>query len=77
MPLYVFQNEDNGEVFEERFTLSEREQYLKDHPNIKQLPACPRIGDSVRLGVRKADDTFTDVLRKIKAENRGSTIETR
>ena len=39
MPNYNFVNTDTGEEFEEFFTISGREEFLKDNPNIQQLPS--------------------------------------
>ena len=67
MPLYDFENTKTGEVFEEFFKISEKEDYLKANPHIRQLVSEIKLGDSMRLGIRKADQGFKDVLRKIKS----------
>ena len=36
---YNFVNTDTGEEFEEFFTISGREEFLRDNPNIQQLPS--------------------------------------
>ena len=37
MPIYTFENTKTGEVFDDMMTISEKETYLKQNPNIKQL----------------------------------------
>ena len=81
MPTYRFHNEDTGEEFEEFMMISELDSYLKNNPNLTQmLNGVPGIGDSVRLGMKKPDNGFRDVLREIKKRNsRGiskSTVNT-
>ena len=34
MPKYVFRNENTGEIFELNLKLADREEYLKENPNI-------------------------------------------
>ena len=38
MPTYNFLDEDTGVEFEEIMSMSEREDFLSDHPHIRQLP---------------------------------------
>jgi hypothetical protein len=67
MPLYDFRNTKTGEVFEEFFKISEKEEYLLANPHIQQLVSKITLGDSMRLGIRRPDQGFKDVLRKIKS----------
>ena len=81
MPTYLFMNVNTGETFEEFMSITAREEYLVNNPNIIQLVnGAPALGDSVRLGLRKPDDGFRDVLREIKNKHSGglstSTINT-
>ena len=39
MPNYNFRNNETGEEFEEFFTISGREEFLKSNPHITQMPA--------------------------------------
>ena len=71
------QDIDTDEVFEVSFKYSELEEYLKTHENLKQVyTKFPGVVDSCRIGVRKVDDNFKDVLRKAKGSHRGSNINT-
>ena len=76
MPTYSFRNKDTNEVTTEFLTLKEREQFLQDNPNFDQLLTAPAYADSVRLGVRKIDRSFNDVLIKAKKAHLHSTIDT-
>jgi len=38
MPIYTFKDERTDEVFEEFMSMTEREAFLSDNPNIRQLP---------------------------------------
>lgn len=75
MPAYTFRDKVSGETETKILTISERERYLADHPELEQTLAAPPIGDSVRLGVRKVDRSFRDVLIKAKSAHVGSTIQ--
>lgn len=67
MPTYSFKNIETNEVFERILSMSERETYLKENPHVKQIiTVAPSIGDSVRLGIRKPDQGFREVLQKAK-----------
>ena len=77
MPTYTFRNKHTEETETHILSLTQREEYLSKNPDMIQVPSAPSIGDSVRLGVRRSDDNFNDVLKEIKKSHRGSTIETR
>ena len=68
MPLYDFVDTETGEEFELMLKLSEREEFLKDNPNIKQKVGAPMIVGGVD-GLRKVDDGFNEVLQKIGEQN--------
>lgn len=74
MPTYTFRDKTTGEVWDERLSMSAREEKLKD-PNIEQvISSAPRMNYSV--SGKKPDDGFRDVLKKIKSKHRRSTINT-
>ena len=73
MHTYTFENTENGERFDRILSMAERQEYLDQNPNIKQLIVnAPALGDSVRLGLRKPDDAFRDVLKNVKKHHPGS-----
>lgn len=79
MPNYSFRNIIDGTEYELDMTMSEREQYLKDNKDtvIQIISRAPSLGDSVKLGIRKPDQGFRDVLREIKkAHPRGGGVNT-
>lgn len=77
MPTYDFRNKDTGEVFEKVMKIAEKEQYLKDNPNIETyIGQAPAMGDPVRLRVTKADNGFKEVLQKIHQKTPGSRLNT-
>lgn len=75
MPIYTFKNKETGEVFDKLISLSDRENYLRDNPQLEQMLGATAIGDSVRLGIRKPDDGFREVLSKIHAANYKSNLK--
>jgi hypothetical protein len=77
MPTYTFRNKDTGEEVTHILSLSEREKFLEENLNFIQVPPVVAFGDSVRLGIRRIDDGFNDVLKKAKKAHYQSTIETR
>jgi hypothetical protein len=54
---------------------SEREEFLSQNPDVEQQLSSFSIGDPVRLGLKKTEGGFRDVLKQIKKQNRGSTID--
>jgi hypothetical protein len=74
MPTYTFRNKDTDEVFDKIMSWNAREEYLKENPNLETIMGAPSFGDAVRLGVRKNDDGFKEVLSKIGAANPFSNL---
>lgn len=78
MPIYTFRNVATGDDIEKIMKVDERELYLSDNPQMKQvITKAPGLGDSVLLGVTKTPDSFNSLLKQIHRNNRGSKIETR
>lgn len=77
MPTYTFTNQETGDEFTETMTISERNEFLEKNPHIKQNLATPGFADPVRLGVRKVDSSFNDVLIKAKSAHLHSTVNTK
>lgn len=76
MPNYTFRDEE-GKEYTINLTISQYEKYKKTHTNHKQVLFPNPYGDSVRLGIRKHDNNFNDVLKNVKSHHAHSTIETR
>lgn len=75
MPTYSFLNETTLEEFEQIMSNSDRELFLAENPHIKQtFKKFPGVVDSVRVGIRRPDDNFRDVLKKAKNAHKYNTI---
>lgn len=74
MPLYEFRNKETDERFEKFMSISSREDYLKENPNIEPVIGLPPLIDPVRLGVHKADQGFKEVLQRIHEKTPGSQL---
>ena len=75
MPIYSVMNKDTEEVFEVNMKFAEVEQYLKDNTNLTQVfTKFPALGDPVRLGKRKPDDGFRDVLKTVSSHHKKNII---
>jgi hypothetical protein len=70
MPTYKFLNNTTSEEYLEFMSISALDVYLQENPNVTQLVnGAPSIGDSVRLGIRKPDSSFRDILKNVKKEH--------
>lgn len=77
MPNYSMRNNQTQEEFEVTLKYSELETYLKENPHIKQIfTRFPGTCDSIRLGIRKPDDNFRDVLRNVRHHHKKDSINT-
>ncbi len=77
MPIYSIRDNETQEEFEVTLKYSELEQYLKDNPTYQQIfTKFPGFGDPVRLGIRKPDDGFRDVLRNVRHHHKKDSINT-
>lgn len=78
MPLYDFLNTDTNEIFEKKMSIADKEQYLKTNPHIQSyfgnMAGLPLI-DPVRLGIRKPDAGWTEVMNKIHNRTAGSQLD--
>ena len=77
MPQYLFLDKNTKKEKLVWMTITERTEYLKANPHIEQLVyGAPRFMDTVKLGRTKSAEGFKDLLKQIKKNNTGSTIET-
>ena len=72
MPKYVFRNENTGEIFELNLKLAEREEYLKENPNIKQIITKSNLASMV--GGLKTDDGFKENMARIASAHPTSEL---
>jgi hypothetical protein len=76
MPTYTFVNTETGKSWEQPMSNTDREHLLEQNPHIRQtFDYAPAIVSGVD-GLRKPDNTFRDILGRIKRNNRGSTVNT-
>jgi hypothetical protein len=77
MPTYKFKNLDTEEEYEIFMSISQRDLFLKENPNIEQqINGFPGMVDPTRIGRVSPDDNFKDVLKEVKKNNPGSKINT-
>ena len=74
MPTYTYRNIKTGEVFDKIMKIAEKEQFLLDNPDLESIIGAPAMGDSVRLGIRRPDDGFREVLSKMSDANYKSNL---
>ena len=74
MPTYTFRNTETEEIYDRIMSWNSREEYLKENSNLEVIMGAPAMGDSVRLGIRKPDQGFNEVLSKIHAANYKSNL---
>lgn len=76
MPFYKFRNKETGEIYESLMSISGRDEYLAMNPSIEPMIAgTPGFSDPARLGIRKTDASFRDLLGNIKRQHIRSTIK--
>jgi len=77
MPNYLFRDTSNGEIFEKMMKIAELDSYKEQNPTHERYydGHAPAMGDSVRLGLRKPDNGFKEVLQKIHSRSPGSVIK--
>ena len=75
MPTYTYRNINTGEVFDKMMKIADKEQFLLDNPDLESIIGAPAMGDSVRLGIRRPDNGFREVLSKISDANYKSNLK--
>ena len=69
MPTYVFRNKETGEQFEKLMKIAELGTFCAENPQLETIIQSPMICDPVRVGARKMDSGFKEVLQKINERN--------
>tara|TARA_R110001592_G_scaffold348706_1_gene643080 strand:+ start:39 stop:359 length:321 start_codon:yes stop_codon:yes gene_type:complete len=78
MPTYKFRDMNTGKEFEEFMSMSERENYLKTHPTIAQLPvAVAFVGDHIMGVGPKNDEGFKERMSQIASAHPNSHLADR
>ena len=71
----LYYNTNSADLTKESFIVLESfAEYLKENPNLEVIIGAPAMGDVVRLGIRKPDQGFNEVLSKIHAANYKSNL---
>jgi hypothetical protein len=71
MPTYTFKNKDTGETFDQFMSISAREEYLRDNPQLETvIGVVAMVRDTPKL-----DGGFREVLQKIHERSAGSTLK--
>ena len=77
MPTYTFEDINTGERLEKAMKIAELDEFRAANPNLKSLiVGAPSIGDPVRLGLRKPDAGFRDVLKNVQHHHKKDNINT-
>lgn len=77
MPIYSILNTETDDIFEVNLKFNDLESYLYDNPSFKQVfTKFPASGDPARLGKKKPDDGFRDVLREVGNVHKKNDINT-
>lgn len=74
MPVYTFRHKETGETFDRLMNWTTRNEFLEQHPVYEQILGSTALGDPVRLGIRKTDDGFKEVLSRIGQSNYKSNL---
>lgn len=75
MPTYTFQNTDTGEVFDKVLRISEKDNFLKDNPNLKSVVTGINIVAGV--GSIKSDSGWKENLSRIAEAHPRSALADR
>ena len=75
MPTYRFRDMNTGEEFEEFMSMDERENYLKTHPLIAQVPVpVAFVGDHIMGVGPKNDEGFKERMSQIASAHPNSPL---
>ena len=77
MPNYTFYNKELEEETIISMPMAELDFFLLNNPHLRQVMTATAIADPTRLGMRKPDSGFRDVLKRVKkASGRNNTVNT-
>ena len=74
MPIYQFRNKVTGEEWDMLLSMSAREEYLTDNPDVEQVVTAPRIISGIAGVTHKNDSGFGDMMQRIAAANPTSPL---
>lgn len=73
MPTYTFRNTKTNEVFDKFMSLSARESYLQDNPELETVMSTPSVIAGTTSFGGRLPDGFKDILRNVKSKHPNST----
>jgi hypothetical protein len=75
MPLYTIMNTQTDELFEVNMKYDDFQKHLSENSHLKQVfTKFPAVGDPIRLGKRRPDDGFRDVLKNVSHHHKKNII---
>ena len=75
MPTYSFRNKETGEIFDKIMRIADRDDYLKQNPNLESvITGAPAFTGDHITAVKKYDSGFKEVLQKIHERTPGSEL---
>lgn len=74
MPTYEFYNKVTEEQWEEMMSISAREQFLKDNPDVVQVITAPAFISGISGVTHKNDSGFGDMMSRIAQANPHSPL---
>jgi len=74
MPIYEFRDKQTGETWEKFLSMSAREEYLAENPNIEQVINAPALISGIAGVTHKNDGGFKDLLNRIGNANPASPL---
>jgi|TARA_R110000851_G_scaffold284923_1_gene438516 hypothetical protein len=78
MPTYIFRDNKTGETWEDMMSNSQREIYLKNNPEINQVPGgFATVGDHLMGVGPKQDGGMTENLQRIAEAHPGTPLADR
>ena len=75
MPTYTFEIIETGEQYDEMMKISERDDYIKNNPQVKPVMTAPNfVGDHI---IKKMDGGMKETLQKIADKNPNTPLADR
>jgi len=75
MPTYTFEIIETGEQYDEIMKISEKDDYLKNNPQVKPVFTAPNfVGDHI---IKKMDGGMKETLQKIADKNPNTPLADR
>lgn len=74
MPTYTFEHIETGKVIEKTMSISERDDFVIENPDYRQVFTTLNIVGGVAGLTHKPDSGFQDVVQKIAEKHPGSPL---